>query len=307
MNWLAKISAFRVLSALPGGSSLYRLVQEKFTHSLVPIPARVHQKIAVGLRYFDWMQQNNCVEQLRNGTHLDFGTGWQPTVPFLFHSFGVDRQLLFDIVPVLTSDVVAATAKTFCEIADAPDCIFRHQLRRLPQINGDAETNLSDLLQQLGLQYFAPYQPKLDQLEGAIDVISSTQVLLHIDKNILRQIFRDLHRALKKGGKFFATIHLKDLFANDDRNITHYNHLRYSERTWKRWINSPLMSYNRLKAPDYRELLTEAGFIIRHFEIEPPTASDLQVLNSIKIDPFFSNYSREDLGAKHLFFVAEKP
>jgi hypothetical protein len=66
------------------------------------------------------------------------------------------------------------------------------------------------------------------------------------------------------------------------------------------------MSYNRLKARDYRELLEQAGFAIRHFDVTGPTAADLADLSRIPIHECFSYYSREELGAKNLFFVAEK-
>ena len=103
-----------------------------------------------------------------------------------------------------------------------------------------------------------------------------------------------------------ATVYLKDLFADKDKGISKYNHLRYSAESWERWVSSPLMAFNRFKARDYRELLEEAQFEIRRFEIEQGTAEDLKELAGIPIDPFFKRYSREELAAKNLFFVAQK-
>jgi hypothetical protein len=62
-----------------------------------------------------------------------------------------------------------------------------------------------------------------------------------------------------------------------------------------------------LKAKDYRELLEASGFQIAHFEVEGPNSNDLRELDQLPIHEFFSRYTREELGAKHLFFVAEKP
>jgi hypothetical protein len=67
------------------------------------------------------------------------------------------------------------------------------------------------------------------------------------------------------------------------------------------------MSYNRLKAPDYRETLEEAGFRIRDFVVEAPSAEDLKALRQTKVHSEFARFSEQDLGARHLFFVAEKP
>ena len=66
------------------------------------------------------------------------------------------------------------------------------------------------------------------------------------------------------------------------------------------------MSYNRLRAPDYRELLEQAGFELLAFDIEPGTAADLAELEQIPLAKCFQRYSREDLAAKHLFFAARK-
>ena len=88
--------------------------------------------------------------------------------------------------------------------------------------------------------------------------------------------------------------------------LSKYNHLRYSPETWERWVNSPLMAFNRFKARDYRELLAETKFEIVRFDVEQGTTQDLAELDRIPIDPSFSRYSKEELAATHLFFVARK-
>src|SRR6266478_7400295 len=99
MKWLVKVAAFKLLSALPGGESLYRLSQEQFTKSLVPTRDRVDQKISVGLQYFKWLTDHGMGQQLLEGTHLDFGSGWHPSIPLLYHGVGCRRQYLFDLAP----------------------------------------------------------------------------------------------------------------------------------------------------------------------------------------------------------------
>jgi SAM-dependent methyltransferase len=143
-------------------------------------------------------------------------------------------------------------------------------------------------------------------LADKIDVVTSTQVLLHIPREPMRRCLRQIHHSLKPGGLFLATIHLRDLFADSDKRISDYNHLRYSTGSWERWVNSPLMSYNRFKARDYRELLEEAGFTLLLFAVEPGSPEHVKALERLPIAPCFQRYSREELAARHLLFVAQK-
>jgi hypothetical protein len=131
---------------------------------------------------------------------------------------------------------------------------------------------------------------------------------MYVRRAIAPRCLSQIHGSLKSGGLFLATIHLRDILAGfSHTGLTKYQHLRYSPETWERRINSSLMSFNRFKAPDYRVLLEEAGFEIRHFEVEPGTDEDLEELNQVRIDPCFQHCTREELAARHLFFVAQKP
>src|SRR5882724_1375355 len=132
MNWRAKIAAFKVLSALPGGSALYRFCQEHLTKSLDPVLARVRQKLDVGMLYWNTLARLQKVELLLKGVHLDFGAGWHPTIPLLFYSMGVGRQYLFDLVPVMDRQIVKQTIETFLAIARDKNWPHQVKLQRLP-------------------------------------------------------------------------------------------------------------------------------------------------------------------------------
>src|SRR5207249_3158325 len=152
----------------------------------------------------------------------------------------------------------------------------------------------------LGIVYQSPYNGAWASIAGRVDLATSTQVLLHIPRSILADCFGQVYNSLKPGGLFLATIHLRDLVASVQPGVSKYNQLRYSSETWERWVNSSLMSYNRLRAPDYKQLLEEAGFKVIGFEMEHGTAEDLAELEQIPIASCFQQYSREDLAAKHL-------
>ncbi len=301
MNWRLKVAGFKALSGLPGGTAFYRFAQKHLTGSLRPTEARVEQKIEVGMRYADWLQKRHF--SLIERTHLDFGAGWHPTVPLVYYCLGMGKQYLFDLSPLLDQELVEETVKMVRFLVESSKWSSRVQPQKLPLVDGKPwRTYLEDLR----IRYIAPYDESWSAVSGQVDLVTSTQVLLHIPKAILAECFGRIHQSLKPGGYFLATIHLRDLVVSVQPRASKYNQLRYSNQAWERWINSSLMSYNRLRAADYKELLEHAGFRLAGFEVEHGTEEDLAELRQIPIADCFARYPIEELGAKHLFFAAQK-
>jgi SAM-dependent methyltransferase len=305
MRWLAKIAAFRVLSAIPGGARLYRLVQERVTRSLTTTRERVNLKIEVGLRYWKWLQAHATLPI--GGAHLDFGAGWHPSIPLLYHALGVERQWLFDLNPLLDATLLTETCAMVASIVEDPAWPDGACLRR-PILTAPARDSAwRETLQAGGIEYHAPYTAAWPWVVGQADFVTSTQVLLHIPRSALAEIFAHIFRTLKPGGHFLATIHLRDLHATPENGLPPHNHLKYSPWVWEHLVNTTLMPYNRLKAPDYRALLEGAGFAIKGWEVDPATPEELAAFERTPVHPCFASYSREDLSARHLFFAAQKP
>ena len=307
MRWYLKSAGFKVLSTVPGGARLYAFTQQHITHSTHGNAPRVDQKINVGLDYWNWLKAHGRADRIRGGTILDFGAGWHPTIPLLFYSLGVSCQALLDLSPLITARQIAETARIFRERVSAPGWSASAELKRLPDSPRNLDVGVTKLLDRWGMSYHTPYAPESGALRGAADAVFCTQVLLHIPRAALGLCFQMLLDCLKPGGLILGTVHLMDLYSQIDRRITPYNHLKFSPEFWEHWVNTPMMPFNRLKAHDYLELLTGAGFRILHQEINPPVADDYAQLDQVKVHPCFSRYSREELVAKHLFFVAERP
>ena len=208
MQWLAKVAAYKMLSALPGSSTLYRYYRQRITKSLVPTRDRVRQKIDVALKYFDWLANNGMRERLIEGVHLDFGAGWHPTIPLLYYC-RTGRQHLFDVRTNLDRQMLQQTLQVFLDIVTNSQLPYRAKLARLPPQLDD--THWRTYLERLGMFYHAPYEEAFVGLTGGVDVVTSTQVLLHVPRAAMPVCFSQIHASLKPGGVFLATVYLQDI------------------------------------------------------------------------------------------------
>ena len=309
MNWFAKALAFKTFSAIPGGNSIYRYIQANWTKSIVATPARVGQKIDIGMRYIEWLLKNHYkIDDVRKMRHLDLGCGWHPTIPVLYSKMGLKNQVLTDLTHLIDTQTFRESLEFVTQLtADSAHPAHHH----LQESSGKAllaNANLAELLAQAEMEYHAPYLDWAKSAGECIDFATCTQVLMHIERPILEDCFKIIFDLLRPGGIFMSTVHLYDIYSNSDRNISIYNHVRYSKRLWSNWVNSDMMPFNRYKARDYREALESAGFEIVELDIDPGTRDDLQALRSLKVHPEFSaRYTEEELADKHLFFVARKP
>lgn len=305
MKWLLKTVGFRLLSSIHGGEHIYTFIQHYLTRSIVLTPERLSRKVEVALNYIRWLNANGHSARIIGGTHFDFGSGWHPTLPLVFYASGVKSQRLLDLAPVMNSKAIAQTIELFRKIAPAMAKEAGAEFQRLPP-ETSATIPCDKQLQALGITYNAPYGNLLSSLGGQADFITSTQVLLHIEPPILSECLRAIYHALKPGGIFLATIHLHPLYGGLDQSANSLRHLVYSPERWKKF-GSKLMFYTRLKAPDYKRLLLEAGFQLPCFDVTKGSAGDYEALEKLSVHPCFSEYSRDDLAARHLFFAAQKP
>ena len=305
MKWLIKSCGFRWLSSFPGGEQIYAIIQRHITRSIVITPDRLRGKIAVALHYLRWLRENGHSSRIIGGTHFDFGSGWHPTLPVAFYASGVEAQRLLDLAPVMKSDAIAQTIDLFRKIAPALAKEAGLEFKRLPP-ETSASLSRDKQFSALGITYNAPYGNLLSSLGAQADFITSTQVLLHIESTNLIECLRAIYHTLKPGGIFLATIHLHPLYGGLDQSANSLRHLVYSPEQWKKF-GSKLMYYTRLKAPDYKRLLLEAGFQLPCFDVTKGSSEDYEALEKIQVHPCFSEYSRDDLAARHLFFAAQKP
>ncbi len=292
---------FQFLSRLPGGQSLYHAAQRTVTGSGRQTEGRLTGKIEQTIRYWEWLAANVPAACSKEASHLDLGSGWLPSVPMAFHALGISRQYLVDISPHLRPEAVVDTAEMFRSVAPRTGIKFS----RLPVAPRRGQS-LEATLEPLGMTYAAPYDELAGRIEGTVSFATATHMLLHLDRTTMLSFCKTVHKLLKPGGYFLAQLHMRQLFGGLNSGTSPFYSLRYSEWFWENIINSPMMSYNRLRAPDYREILEQAGFEVAHFEVEPGQPEDFALLDRARIHPMFTRYTREELAARGLFFTARK-
>ncbi|WAC03769.1 hypothetical protein N7U66_10315 [Lacinutrix neustonica] len=130
--------------------------------------------------------------------------------------------------------------------------------------------SLTTLFALLNITYIAPYtfHDVLNQFKS-FDYISSQVVLEHMSPKVLNELFQFTKKSINRGQFCVHTINFIDHFANpglfQDKSISEFNFLRYSDSTWKYWAENTIAYTNRLSYPYYLELCEKHKLKIINF------------------------------------------
>jgi hypothetical protein len=303
-SWLLKTAAQRVFSWLPNPHFWNGLLQGGFTKSTSLSRTTFEGKVAECNRHLQafWSHQG----AKSDFTAHELGTGWFPIIPIGLYLCGAREIWTSDIAGFLRPSAV----KRVIEYYDF--CAEEGLLEKiLPGFRADRLKALSNLqpfilseqpanfLARLNLHVLVgPAQAALVP-NGSVNFFLSSGVLEYIPPPALREILLDAHRIAAPGAIMSHRINLADAFSYFDRHITPFNFLRYSQEQW-RWLDSPLITQNRLRISDYRALLAGMGFEILE---EDSIFGSQEDLARIKLSPQFQRYKREDLLVIHSFFT----
>lgn len=285
MRWVAKAALQRGLGVLPHGERLNYLFQRHVARSLPGGEPVVRRKLARARQHLEAFGR-----PAEDAVFYEFGAGWDLAIPLSYAALGVGRQVLVDIRPSARVELVNETL-----------ALLEREVRSV----GGPVSSLAELEERFGITYLAPRDARATGLEaGSIDFITSTDVCEHIPEADLAQIFRECKRLLKPGGTISCRIDLQDHYAYFDPSLSRYHFLRFSDRAWS-LVNSPLHFQNRLREPDYRRLVEEAGLEIVSWTPSGPSDEGLAELEATELAPRFRNgYTPEQLGVTVLSFVA---
>ena len=287
MRWMAKAALQRGLGLLPQGERLNYLFQRHVARSLPGGEKVVRRKLARARQHLEAYGR-----PLEDAVFYEFGAGWDLAIPLSYAALGVRRQVLVDIRPSARVELVNETI-----------ALLERELGSL----GEPVSSLPELEERFGITYLAPRDARATGLdEGSIDFVTSTDVCEHIPEDDLAQIFRECRRLLRPGGAISCRIDLQDHYSYFDPGLSRYHFLRFSDRAW-RMVNSPLHFQNRLREPDYRRLVEDAGLEIVSWTPSGPSAEGRAELEALDLAPRFRNgYTPEELGVTVLSFVARR-
>lgn len=300
MNWKIKASLQKLLSLSKLGDQL--------NHLPVTFNKEYHRNVFLYqthecLRKFSYASLN-----LRNdSTALEIGTGYSVLSAVVLVLLGFKKVITVDV----TKDLRFSTFKkqiAYIETADFMDEILsksiydEDQIRRM--IFRIKECNsLDSLFKVLNISYIAPYSfEDIERQSTSFDYISSQVVLEHIKPEILSILFQKTKRWLKKDGFCVHTINFIDHFANpgffQDKSISEFNFLKYSNKFWSFWSGNSIAYTNRLSHVYYLQLSEKNDLNVVDFIGENYRKRVELDLNSIH-DDVLSNYisipEKEDL------------
>ena len=305
MDWRVKGLLQKAFSMAPGGVKLNTRLQHVFGN-LRDFDGHIAVKIS------DWATTMSYLSDVGfrvSGARLmEIGTGWHPVLPLCFFLAGARSIATFDIVRLLgeteTFRLLGSLEIHIPRIAELAGENAATVHARLMELR--RSRNLDELLGNSRIDYFAPADGRATGLTPAsIDLVYSNSVLEHVPREVICGLMEESFRVLKPGGLVLHNVGCNDHYAFFDKSISFVNFLQYKESEWRLW-NNPIQYQNRLRAPEFVDLATQAGFevISKKTHVRPGT---LEALAHLRIAPQFNSFSRDEVAATTVDFIGRKP
>ena len=300
MRWIAKAAVQKALSVLPNEEGVNYRFQRYVTRTLPRSGSDFDLHIELPARHLKMLAKHSDAP-LGDAKFFEFGAGWDLVGPLTYYALGVDSQTLIDIRHNLRFKLVE---RAWADLKERRETI-EAAAGRPPRDLGAEPPGSAQALERFGISYKAPCDARDTGLPAdSFDFISSTDTVEHIPRPDLERIFVELARILRPGGLISCTIDLRDIYSYFDPNISQYNFLRFSDRTWS-LANSGLHYQSRLRLPDFYEIVEAAGLEIVEKHVDEPSPEEIAELESMTLAPRFRNgYSMQELGAKSAHLVA---
>jgi SAM-dependent methyltransferase len=260
--------------------------------------------IEQGIRQVQWVDGERPV---KGATVLEIGSGWQPLIPTLYALAGATRVFLTDLRVLLRPDTFHAALRALrlrrqviLDGINVDPQVLDYWLRE------DTSISVERRLEELHLVYLAPCDCRRTTLpSGSLDVITSRACLEHIPPEVLHDIFRESGRLLRRGGLACHWIDPSDHWEHQDKRLSRVNFLKYSDALFRLTSINGLNYQNRLRHPEYVDMLRQTGFRLVRQDRQVDEAS-LRSLSSMRVAKRFRRFSAEDLATVDSLLLAVK-
>ena len=310
-SWVLKAMVQNVFSALPNGHRLYTLLLEYVLRPLPKYHARLHMqpdefehKLQQSQQHVEHylsaqaQYENNHLEELtKDGIGgirvLELGTGWFPVVPIALYLCGAAEVWTVDIVSNFRLDKIKDITDFFIryaregKLAKVLPSVDQSRLDTIERLTNSPDNNGDDLMKKLGIYRLIADARRIKIPSGKVDLFVSNNVLEHIPKEILLDIYHEFARLAASRAVMTHYIDMGDHHSYVDESITRYNYRRYNKHAW-RLFNNSINHQNRLCLSDYKEVHDRAGWKIVHEEVAKGNSEEL--VNKIRVSKYFSKY-----------------
>lgn len=270
MDWRIKASLQKILAVT--------MIGDKLNHLPVTFNKKYHQNVFLYQTHECLRKFNHTDLDLKKGLiALEIGTGYSVISCVVLSLLGFKKIITVDV----TKDLRFSTFKKQIAFIDSPsflNSILAKSIYTEDEIKNRIDSikekkSFDELFDFLNVTYIAPYNfDILEKQSNSFDYISSQVVLEHIQPEILDELFRKTKGWLNENGFCVHTINFIDHFANpgffQDKSISEFNFLKYSDAYWSFWTGNPIAYTNRLSHLYYLELCEKHNLKVVYFEGE---------------------------------------
>jgi len=270
MNWKVKAIIQKVLSINKIGDQL--------NHTSALLNKKYHVNVFQYQTHECLRKINDCSIIIdKEATALEIGTGYSILSAIVLALLGFKKVVTVDI----TNDLKFSSFRKQVHYLDSSD-FLKKLLLKSAYSKQDIEvkiesikkaTSFKSLFNNLNIIYIAPYTfEDIEKECMSFNYITSQVVLEHVSPSILDTLFYKTKRWLASGGFIVHTINFIDHFANpgifQDKSISEFNFLRYSDKYWDSWAGNSIAYTNRLSYLYYLELSERHDLNVIKFEGE---------------------------------------
>lgn len=205
---------------------------------------------------------------------LEIGTGYSLISSVVLYLLGFKKIVTVDVNKDVSFNTLRKQVK-YLEEEDFVEKISIHgRLKRktiLEELENIRHCNsLKEVLSYCNMTYLAPYTVELIEKEATtFHYICSQVVFEHIQPEILEILAKKMKIWLGDGCYSVHTVNFIDHFANpgffQDKKISEFNFLKYSDSYWKYWAGNPIAYTNRLSYLYYLNLFERKGLKVLEF------------------------------------------